>query len=359
MTKVALVCAFNPGNTGMYSVDLAASRFMRKLGVPHTLVNFQRRPWRPVLGFRSTRDVRYLRTFTHLLFWGDFQNNPVYGTNDFAKREVKFKYASSDEEAISNWSRLHLDISDQLQGVKIASVGNCFLGAGAAAADKSLRSSLRNFVRNAAAILPRESQSMRQLMDASEPSHNIATGLDTAFLLEGSNRQDYRDKKNIGFRFVRSGVVDIDGGVAELAKATGLSPIEIPWTTGDRKTSCKKTFAQAIDAIATCRVIVTDVYHLAVNATNHGTPVICLSRGDYNASSSVADAKKHALAEQIGTLDLHVTLAPDRSLLSSSKAIVDAYRSLMDGQIDFEEIMRGLQTQKSGFRDRIIEIIES
>jgi hypothetical protein len=52
-------------------------------------------------------------------------------------------------------------------------------------------------------------------------------------------------------------------------------------------------------------------------------------------------------------------LAPDRSLLSTSKAIADAYHSLMDGQIDFEEIMQGLQTQKSGFRDRIIEIIES
>jgi hypothetical protein len=359
VTKVALVCAFNPGNTGMYSVDLAASRFMRTLGVPHRLINFQRRPWRPVLGFRSTRDLKYLKTFTHLLFWGDFQNNPVYGTNDFAKRELKFNYASSDKEAISNWSKLHLDISDELHGVKIASVGNCFLGAGTAATEKSLVSSLRNFVRNAVAILPRESQSMQQLMDASEPSANIAAGLDTAFLLDGCNRQDYRDEKNIGFRFVRSGVVDADAGIAELAKATGLSPIEIPWTTGDRKASCKKKFSQAMDAIATCRVVVTDVYHLTVNATNHGTPVICLSRGDYNASTSVADAKKHALSEQIGTLDLHVTLAPDRSLLSTSKAIVDAYQSLMDRQIDFDDIMQGLQTQKSGFRDRIIEIIES
>jgi hypothetical protein len=343
----------------MYSVDLAASRLMRTLGVPYRLINFQRRPWRPVLGFQSTRDLKYLKTFTHLLFWGDFQNNPVYGTNDFAKRELKFKYASSDKEAISNWSKLHLDISDELHGVKIASVGNCFLGAGTAAAEKSLASSLRNFVRNAVAILPRESQSMQQLMDASEPSANIATGLDTAFLLDGCNRQDYRDKKNIGFRFVRSGVVDIDAGIAELAKATGLSPVEIPWTTGDRKASCKKVFSQAMDAIATCRVVVTDVYHLAVNATNHGTPVICLSRGDYNASTSVADAKKHALSEQIGTLDLHVTLAPDRSLLSTSEAIVEAYQSLMDRQIDFDDIMQGLQTQKSGFRDRIIEIIES
>jgi len=359
VTKVALVCAFNPGNTGMYSVDLAASRFMRTLGVPHRLINFQRRPWRPVLGFRSTRDVKYLKTFTHLLFWGDFQNNPVYGTKDFAKRELKFKYASSDKEAISNWSRLHLDIADHLHGVKIASVGNCFLGAGTAAADKGLGLSLRNFVRNASAILPRESQSMQQLTDASEPSPNIATGLDTAFLLDGPNQRDYRDKKNIGFRFVRSDVVDVDAGIAELAKATGLSPVEIPWTTGDRKTSCKKVFAQAIAAIATCRVVVTDVYHLAVNATNHGTPVICLSRGDYDASSSVADAKKHALAEQIGTLDLHVTLTPDGSLLPSSKAIVDAYQSLMDRQIDFDDIMQGLQSQKNGFRDRIIEIIES
>lgn len=359
MTNVAVVCAFNPGNTGMHSVDLAASRFMQKLGVPHTLINFQSRPWRPAAGFRSTRDLRDLRKFTHLLFWGDFQNNPVYGTDDFAKRELKFKYAASYKEAISNWCQLHLDISDQLHGVKIASVGNCFLGAGAAANDTSLASSLRNFVRNAAAILPRESQSMRQLTDASERSPNIATGLDTAFLLAALDPRDFRGKKHLGFCFARSKVVDVDAGLAQLARATGLTLVEIPWTTGDRMKSAKKTFAQAIDAIATCRVVVTDIYHLAVNATNHGTPVICLSRGDCDVPSSIGDAKKHALAEQIGTLDLSMTIAPDRSLLSSTQDIIYAYQLLMDRQIDFDDIMQGLRDQRSGFRDRIIDIIES
>jgi hypothetical protein len=357
MKNVAVVCAFNPGNTGMYSVDLAASRFMQTLRTPHTLINFQSRPWRPVAGFRTLRDTRELAKFTHVLFWGDFQNNPVYGVNDFAKRELKFGYAASTEDAISNWTKLHLDISDRLHAAKVASIGNCFLGAVSAIAGTTLASSLRNFVQNAAAILPRETQSKNQLIDASEDSRNISTGLDTAFLLDVPLVGNFRDKQNIGFCFARSGIVDIEAGLVEIAKATGLPTVAIPWTVGDRKTSYKKTFSQAFEAMATCRVVITDVYHLTVNALNSGRPVICLSQGAAAAPSSVADSKKHALAEQIGISDLHVTLTSDRSLLSSATAIVDAYQLLMDQQLDFADIMDGLNGQRSRFRNRIAAIV--
>jgi hypothetical protein len=359
MKNVAVVCAFNPGNTGMHSVDLAASRFMQTLHTPHSLINFQSRPWRPAAGFQSLRNMRDLAKFTHVLFWGDFQNNPVYGINDFAKRELKFGYATSAEGAISNWTKLHLDISDRLHGTKIASIGNCFLGAVSAIAETNLASSLRNFVQNAASILPRETQSKNQLIDASGDSRNISTGLDTAFLLNVLTPENFRNKRNLGYCFARSGIVDVEAGLVNISKATGLSPVAIPWTVGDRKMCCKKTFSQALETIATCRVVVTDVYHLTVNAINSGRPVICLSQGDVAIASSVADSKKHALAEQIGISDLHVTLTSDRSLLSSATEIVEAYQLLMDRQFNFADVMDGLNEQRSAFRNRIAEIIAS
>ncbi|SFV39083.1 polysaccharide pyruvyl transferase family protein [Hyphomicrobium facile] len=360
MRKVGIVCAFNPGNTGMFSVDLAASRVFDAWNIEHTLINFQKRRWRLPLKYQVSRTPNKLAQYSHLLFWGDFQNNPVYGTRDFANREVKFGYARTATEGVANWIGLHLELSSVLpKTTVVASIGNCFLGSREAATRHNLSASLATFADTATRILPRESQSGAELVEAAggSPRSNISTGLDPAFLLDPQKREDFRESKYFGYCFARSKVQDVAEGLDAISKATGLTAIEVPWSVGKRRISQKKIFSGALEAFAQCRFIVSDVYHLTVNAINHGIPVIVLSRRQEMTQSSVDDQKKSALTDQIGASGLHVMLADDASFVTQVPAVIEAYEALMDGQTSFDEITEGLMSQKMRYRSAIKEIL--
>jgi hypothetical protein len=185
------------------------------------------------------------------------------------------------------------------------------------------------------------------------------TGLDPAFLLEPEKNEKFREREYFGYCFARSKVRDVAAGLEAISKKTGLFPLEVPWSVGARKMSQKEIFPRALGAITKCRFIVSDIYHLTVNAINHGTPVIVLSRRQAATQSSVDDQKKYALADQIGTARLHVVLAADGSLASQFPKVIEAYESLMDGQTSFHEIMEGLMAQKNRYGSLIKEILNA
>ncbi|WP_290990407.1 polysaccharide pyruvyl transferase family protein [Hyphomicrobium sp.] len=362
MRKVGVICAFNPGNTGMFSVDLAASQLFDAWNIDYTLINFQKRPWRLPSKYLVCRNIDKLGRFSHLLYWGDFQNNPVYGTRDFASREMKFGNARTVDMAVSNWARLHLDLPDLLgKHARVASIGNCFLGAHEAAAQYALGPSLARFADTAFRILPRETYSVNEITSASSSTSppNISTGIDPAFLLEPKEYHDFRDAHYFGYHFARSDVRDISEGLKAIEARTSLVPLEVSWAVGNRKAKQKNLFYSALATMKKCRFVVTDVYHLAVNTLNHGTPVVLVSRKSSATKSSVDDQKKYALAEQLGARPLHLPLAEDASLASQAGKIIETYESLMDDQISFREVMGGLRKQKDRFRSSIKEIVEA
>ena len=362
MRKIGVICAFNPGNTGMFSVDLAASQLFDAWSIDYTLINFQKRPWRLPSKYLVCRNIDKLGRFSHLLFWGDFQNNPVYGTRDFANREVKFGNARTVDMAVSNWTRLHLDLPHTLRKhSQVASIGNCFLGAREAAAQYALGPSLTRFADTAFRIMPRETDSVNEISSASSNTSplNILTGLDPAFLLEPKEYQNFRECTCFGYCFARSDVREISEGLKVIEAGTGLAPLEVSWVVGSRRMKQKDLFHSALATMKKCRLVVTDVYHLAVNALNHGTPVILISRKSSETKSSVDDQKKYALVEQVGAIPLHLPLADDASLASQAEKIIETYGSLMDDQISFREIMGGLRIQKDRFRSSIREIVQA
>ena len=118
-------------------------------------------------------------------------------------------------------------------------------------------------------------------------------------------------------------------------------------------------FYGALATMKKCRFVLTDVYHLAVNALNHGTPVILISRKNGETKSTVDDQKKYALVKQVGATRLHLPLHDDASLASQAEKIIETYESLMDDQISFREIMGGLRNLKDRFRSSIREIVQA
>ena len=159
---------------------------MNRLQLPYQLINIHRLRKRDLMrGFRITRSVDDFRGYSHILYWGDFQNNPMYGYSDFCMREISWGYSPNTQTAEALWRELFLSLPERLDGaVSTASVGNCFIGCSSFKDDEITRSAFESFCRHTDLILPREDYSRGELQDlgGSTDLPSCLSGLDSAFL---------------------------------------------------------------------------------------------------------------------------------------------------------------------------------
>jgi len=229
--RVAIVCAFNPWNSGMYSVDSAASRLMKKLGYEHELFLAQTpvsrilklKKYLPSMllqhnrlsygqhTFKRLKNVKQLHKFTHVLYWGDFINNPIYGLNDFSHRDVQFGLSDSREQGAARWLELFTPIS--LPGhIKLASIGNNFQNL-KDDNDTFINESLQRLLDNFDLVMPRDELSTENVKkhENANSKATIQQGLDCAFLLQTEKPQKRmleENKKFISF-FHRSKISNL------------------------------------------------------------------------------------------------------------------------------------------------------
>ena len=201
--RIAVICAYNPRNAGMYSVDLAAQQYFAgkdcafdlfvtqiKRKLPGRIVNrlgFQQLlPMQHRFGalrFRLLHSLGQFDDYTHVVYWGDFTTNPVYGATEYAARERKIGTSASQAAALRKWKTLFALREDKPAG-RVVSAGqnfqHDFSGYGAEFDDVFASIGAR-FDH----ILPRDPWSVENLSRSLPPSSvcNLATGLDCAFLL--------------------------------------------------------------------------------------------------------------------------------------------------------------------------------
>ncbi len=84
--SIAVICAAHRGNGGMFSVDNAALSYLKNRPCSFDLILTQtpdnastKVRQRPI---KILKDPKDLGRYTHVLYWGDFLNNPVYGRGD-------------------------------------------------------------------------------------------------------------------------------------------------------------------------------------------------------------------------------------------------------------------------------------
>ena len=105
---MAVICAHNLRNSGMYSVDLAARHFFQQQGLKHELFVTQERSQVGALRYRLVRDLNDLRGHDTSVYWGDFLNNLMWRQADCAVRHVARHGVGSLNAAFDNWRRLYL-----------------------------------------------------------------------------------------------------------------------------------------------------------------------------------------------------------------------------------------------------------
>jgi len=65
-------------------------------------------------------------------------------------------------------------------------------------------------------------------------------------------------------------------------------------------------FADMVAGLAGHRAVVTDTYHLCVNAWRQGTPALCLGRDEGGAGGALGDRKKRVLYSMFGAGGFHL-----------------------------------------------------
>jgi hypothetical protein len=364
--KIAVISAINPGNSGMYSVDLAAIRYFTSIGRPFDLVRFQNYKTSPnTLGAKIVRDVQELADYEVVVYWGDFQNNPMYGLGDFSYRDVHLNYSPDRKTGAKRWAEFHLLAAEALAGkTKIMSLGNCFLGAQKYLDNSAIKAAFDSFVAAAHKIAPREDQSLRILTEVSDPEHQntFVPGMDMATLLAADTRSRKSDSSYFVYAFARTGVRDTRFVMRELATRTNLTPVWLPWLDVSESRLSDGAYAGQRDTIADAQFVITDIYHCALNTLNVRTPLICIAMPGQETINPLSDTKKFAALEAYGLTDLLVYPKIDSSrtlvLKPAITSIEERIEKFRSSDSAFEDILQTFDSRRTYFRNMLNEMFK-
>lgn len=352
MTRTAVISAFNPLNSGMYSVDLAAAQFFDGLDLSVTHLVTQDRVHVGRLRFELLRDPAGLAGWDNIIYWGDFLNNPMWGKHDYVPRELKHGWASSAEQAWKQWCALYLEARQYAPRARIFSIGGCFLGADAHD-NGSAGEQLRGFLNDAELITPRDERSL-ELVRSIAPGAPVEAGMDCAWLLDPPAPTRLRRSSRFAV-FLGRTLKDHDHEfIRTLEARTGLKAVWLDWLKlGKAPRRADRHFRDMRGLLVEARFVVTDTYHLTINALNCGTPTVCLYDGQKKTQDgTLGDYKKFALLEQLGLLDWLVDVSDPHNL---AERIALCMESASDEV--FAAAMTAFRARRDRYRHRLREAL--
>jgi len=376
--KIAVVCAYNPGNSGMYSVDLAAVDFFSSIDCEFNLFMTQS-PMRGIgtlkkyiptrflqlkkvkigtMTFRLLKDLEQLNGYSHIVYWGDFINNPVYGKHDFSVRDVFFGISETETEAFQRWIKLFAP-ENLNPNIKIASIGNNFQHK-FDIEDTDTNSVFNTFERNFDLILPRDSYSLdnlRQFLPNLPPS-KLDAGIDCAFLLH--KNQAAKKMNQFACLFKRTQLDDIGSLIEGLNRHTGLSSTRLDNWLSLKRHSADKMFNTNIETVACSTFVLTDTYHVCVNAMRLGVPVFAIGRKSKNQEGTVGDFKKKTLFEMFNASQFYFTIDENEDEYEFYQNVIEKIHEFISSPTNiYDEIQDSMSRQQVSFKEKIIKFIEN
>jgi len=332
--RVAVICASNPGNAGMYSVDMAAVDFMVrhninfKLFSSHAPARFGRYRFLHLgldighrsnerfgaLSFRRLENISQLNKYSHVLYWGDFTPNPVYGYGDFHEVDKRYDVGSTRRESIDKWARLY-NLSEGRINSKVIAVGNNFQHD--YLKDFHIYEEfLENLESNFDLVMPRDPFSVQNLQSflGVNGKQKVRDGLDPAFLLSDKFKNIEKASSNtFCYFFGRSELSDALKYAADLEREIGLKGVCFSkWLSLNSKTA-DSVFMNYLFEIKKSRFLITDLYHLAINGIRMGIPVFCLGNPAQGQEGTIGDFKKKVLFKMLGLQNYYIEVEPNNS----------------------------------------------
>jgi hypothetical protein len=337
MSTIAVLCASAPEfNPGMHTVDLAFWRFVRR-ELPGDSVHFFCHPAFPdhlaplvelPFSYRGYDRCDLLEEYERIVVWGDFLHNRNYlGELTIACRARWPGRSDGEIEDILYELLLFEGRGAALADRTVVAGVNLMTMDTATMADTRYQSAVFELYRSARLVLGRDpfsAHTVNQILGDFASSH---VGLDGAFLGGAVGVENaYRTRASTPRRSLRIGVFagrswyyePLFMVAAELCRRLGSRGRWLPWfhhrpwpllekygdefEVGSENGTLLWTLAQ----LEACDVVITDTYHLCVNAWSRGIPAICVGRGIGSMRYSTDDKKKEVLYASLGALDLYL-----------------------------------------------------
>ncbi|WP_157983943.1 polysaccharide pyruvyl transferase family protein [Nesterenkonia muleiensis] len=273
-------------------MDRAAEDFLSARGADYTLFSAQQAEGRMYnhVPFQRWED---LDSYSHVVYWGDFLNNPFYGYKSFPNRSRRWGIETSKREAIATWKELFTPryVEQKLYAIgqnfqhdfteKVTDFGPVF----------------RRLEKTLEALVVRDPFSFQNLSRMVEFSalNQVQQGLDCAFLQEPRHRKTNGGDGTFAYFFRRSKLANGETLVRRVEEATGLRGVELKNWIPLPRSKWEGTFKALKIRIDSASLVVTDTYHVGVNAMQSRTPVVGIGRQSTRQVGTIGDFKKRVL----------------------------------------------------------------
>lgn len=338
MKRIAVVCARPPErNTGMATVDLAAyALFAEEFpDAESTLYAYGE----PPAGFDASTGApfRYKDALQHpelfssdlIVYWGDFLHARSYWELDRGRWNSQRAASGNGTETADERARFakyfFLDGEEAARARTIAFGGTIVTNSASDEIDLEYYRHYHAFFSGIAGAYMRDALSSSKIAPAR--LDQITLGVDCALLLEDKHLellQDYRpsnQRAGIGVFFGRSASkMKMMLFAAMLGRTLEMKLRWIPWLHSRRRIraaaklvgleapTTAPTAGAILTALGDCQLVLTDTYHLCVNAWRMGIPAICIGSSSIPAQNSLSDKKKEILYEMYGARDFYIFL---------------------------------------------------
>ncbi|WP_369197295.1 hypothetical protein [Streptomyces djakartensis] len=348
MARVAVITAPNVGyrNTGMLTVDLAFESLRRRTGGAfdatwYTLHTPDTVPLRDCA--RGTRmPFDFLPLAEHLdalgdhdavVFWGDFLHTRHYLAQDATNRLTDFGIAADRNAArtLLNRTLLMADQPDELLARTLSYGGTILHNTQSDYEDKEYGPLFTRLVRRGHRLWVRDPLSAAKIAHLRGDRATDHFGSDAALLNRPGDlghlpvtdwSRSIPDGGAIGvFLGARTPVPDwLPATCRELSDRLG-APLEwLPWFDRDVPAALahiprrpgEHTVGDLIGVLPRYRLVVTDTYHLAVNAWGAGTPAVCVGAPEPTPKThddylTLSDVKKHVFHMAYDATDFYLS----------------------------------------------------
>ncbi|GAA1561971.1 hypothetical protein GCM10009804_18380 [Kribbella hippodromi] len=391
--RITVITADNTGyeNAGMVTVDLAFESIRKRLGADidvewHTLHLPEAGRLREYLGagdlpFTLQRlEDPGTSPGTVRVIWGDFLQTRHYLEQDATIKLLRFGRITERSEARDLLHRLLLLRDEPTESLRrtVLYGGTLLHNTQSDYQDAGYFRAYSRLMSNAHALWLRDPISVAKAGHLRPPDRPPLFGADSALLLDsdevlGLQRTGWADGIEdgavagvfVGERTKRPPW--LERFCTELASRTEVRLEWLPWSEtqapGRLPVDVRPTLPHLGDLLAALpkyRYIITDTYHLAINAWRSGTPTICLGTPQPGPSQdgivSLNDWKKHVFYAAYDAMDLYLSTGTDPEEVT--KHHVERIASFLESGA-FQPIAARMHQHADRSRDALTETLRS
>ncbi len=369
MKKIAVICALPPErNTGMLTVDLAAHMTISQMVAPNIVQFYTYGKLNEYSYPPEEIPFKYLDIVDHygeylssdvFLFWGDFLHSLSYLEKD---RGAWNKDATSESQSgfqSDYYKYIFLSQLDQERLSRAVIFGSTIITNRAEDdVDETYRSHSERLFKNAAGVFFRDALSAAKVSPLRGLDPSLAC--DCALLLKDTDLEQFSgfemaaQRQGIGVYFGRTNSKFLMLLYARLlGKRLGEPTRWIPWFFTRKKfRAIARLFGydvpnyhvdpgKILSELSGCKFVITDTYHVCVNAWRLGIPAICIGQGAATADNSLSDKKKEILFEMYGARSFYI-FAEQLCSVSSFKAALDQAKTVLSNPAVAAQIRKNI-----------------